>query len=56
VEVARSAYYNLDDLDLESYFSVVSHYGLFERFVYVVYAGDGVESVGVYGVLILYEL
>ena len=41
MEVARSAYYNGDDLDLESCFPVVSHYGLFAWFAYVAYVGDG---------------
>ena len=39
---ARSAYYDGDDLDRESFLPVVSHYGLFEWFVYVVYVIDGV--------------
>ena len=56
MEVARSTYYNEDDLDLESFFHVVSHYYMFEWFVYVVYVGDGVHSVAVRGVLTLYEL
>ena len=42
MEVARSAYYDGDDMDRESFILVVSHYGLFEWFVYVVYVGDGV--------------
>ena len=50
------AYYDGDDLDMESIFSVVCHYGLFEWFVYVVYVGDGVHSVVVCGVLTLCEL
>ena len=45
-----------DDLDLVSFFPVVSHYGLSEWFLYVVYDGDGVQSVVVRGVLTLYEL
>ena len=56
MEVARSAYYNGDDLDLESFFPVVSHYGMFEWFVYVVYVGYDVHSVDVCGVLTLYKL
>ena len=56
MEVARSTYYNGDDLHLESFFLVVSQYLLFEWFVYVVYVGDGVQSVGVWGVCTLYEL
>jgi hypothetical protein len=56
VEVARLAYYNGDDLDLKTYFFNVSHYGLFEWFVYVVYVGNGVQFVSVCGVLTLYEL
>ena len=56
VEVARPAYYNGDDLGLKSWFSVVSHYGMFEWFIYVVNAGNGVQCVIVYGVLTLYEL
>ena len=55
MEVARSAYYYGDDLDLEFFF-VTSYYGLFEWFVYVVYAIYGVQSVSVRGVLTLYEL
>ena len=42
MEVARSAYYNGNDLHLESFFPVVSQYGMFEWFVYVVYVDDGV--------------
>ncbi len=42
MEVACSAYYDGDNLDLKYVLLVVSHYGLFERFVYVVYVGDGV--------------
>ncbi len=42
MEVACSAYYDGDNPDLESFLSDVSHYGLFEWFVYVVYVGDGV--------------
>ena len=42
MEVACFAYYDVDDLDSESFFLVVSHYGLSEWFVYVVYVGDGV--------------
>ena len=56
MEVARSAYYNGDDLDLESFIPIVSHHGMFEWFVYVVYVGDGVQSVDVCGILTLYEL
>ena len=56
MEVAHSANYNGDDLDLESFFPVVSHYGLSKWFVYVVYVGDGVQSVVVRGLLTLYEL
>ena len=56
MEVARSTDYNWDDLDPEFFFSVMSHYGLFEWFVYVVYVGDGVQSVVECGVLTLYEL
>jgi hypothetical protein len=55
VEIVRSAYYNGDDLDLESFFPVVSHYGLFEWFIYVVYVGDGVHGVAICGLLTLYE-
>ena len=54
MEVACSANYNGDDLDLEFYF-VMSHYGLFEWFVYVVYVSYGVHNVVVHGVLTLYE-
>jgi hypothetical protein len=42
VEVDRSTYYDGDDLKLESFFLVMSHNGLFEWFVYVVYVGNGV--------------
>ena len=43
MEVARSAYYNGDDLDRESFLHAVSHhYGMLEWFVYVVYVDDGV--------------
>ncbi len=42
MEVACSAYYDGDNLYLEYILSIVSHYGLFEWFVYVVYVGDGV--------------
>ena len=56
MEVARYAYYNGDDLNLEPTFLVVSHYGMFEWFVYAVYVGDGVQSVGVCGVLTLNDL
>jgi hypothetical protein len=57
VEAARSTYYNGDDLDLmDSFIFVVSHYDLFEWFVYVVYVGDGVKRVHGCGVLTLYEL
>ena len=48
MEVARSACYHGDELDLESFFLL--------WFVYVVYVGDGFQSDGVYGVLTLYEL
>ena len=44
MEVARSAYYNGNDLDLESFFPIVSPYDLFEWFVYVVYVGYGVQN------------
>ena len=56
MEVACSADYNGDDLDPESFIHVVSHYGMFECFVYVVYVGHGVQCVVVCGVLTLYEL
>ena len=56
MEVASLAYYNEDDLDLKSCFSVVSHYGLFEWFICVVNVGNGVQCVTVSGVLTLYEL
>ena len=56
MEVARLAYYNGDDLDLKSCFSFVSHYGMFEGFIYVVNYGNGVQCVTVCGVLTLYEL
>ena len=56
MEVARSAYHNGDDMDLESFFLVVSQYGMFEWFVYVVYVCDGVQDVAICGVLALYEL
>ena len=56
MEFTRSIDYNGDDLYMESFFSVVPHYGLFEWFVYVVYVGDGVQSVVVCGVLTFYEL
>ncbi len=56
VEVARYAYYDGDELYHESFLSVVSHYGMFEMLVYVVYVGDSVHRVGVCGVLTLYEL
>ena len=56
MRVARSAYYVDDDLDHEYFLPVVSHYGMFEWFVYVVYVGDGVEDVAICGVLTLYEL
>jgi hypothetical protein len=42
VEDACSAYYDGDDLDLESFYPVVSHYGMFKWIVYDVYGGDGV--------------
>jgi hypothetical protein len=42
VEVASSAYYYWDNLYLNSVLPVVSHYDMFEWFVYVVYVGDGV--------------
>ena len=42
MEVVCSAYYDGDNLYLESILHAVSHYGLFEWFVYVVYAGEGV--------------
>ncbi len=42
MEVSRSAYYDGDDLDHESFVLVMSHYGLFKWFVYVVYVIDGV--------------
>ncbi len=42
MEVARFAYNDGDDLDHESFLPVVSHYGLFEWFVYVMYVSDGV--------------
>ena len=42
MEVASSAYYYWDNLDLKPFLPVVSHYGMFEWFVYVVYVGDGV--------------
>jgi hypothetical protein len=51
VEVARSAYYNGEDIDLEYILLVVAYYGLFEWVVYVVYVGDGVQSVDLCGVL-----
>ena len=38
------------------FFHVLSRYDMYEWFVYVVYVGDGVQSVGVRGVLTLYEL
>ncbi len=38
--VARCAYNDGDDLDHESFLRVVSHYGLFEWFVYGVYVYD----------------
>ncbi len=56
MEVANYSYYNGDDMHLEFFFSVLSHYGMFELFVYVVYVGDGVQSVVVCGVFTLYEL
>ena len=56
MEVARSAYYNGNDLNLEYFSLVVSHYGLFELLVYAVYVGDGVQNVVACGVLTLYEL
>ena len=40
MEVACFANYDGDNLYLESILPVVSHYGLFEWFVYVVYVGD----------------
>ena len=40
MEVAGYAYHDGDDLDHESFLLVVSHYGLFEWFVYVVYVDD----------------
>ena len=42
MEVVRFAYYDGDDLDHESLLPVVSHYIMFEWFVYVVYVSDGV--------------
>ncbi len=57
MEVACSAYYDGDDLGLESFIGkIVSHYGKFEWLVYVMYVGYGVESVAIRGVLTLYEL
>ena len=56
MEGARPAYYNGDDLDLKSCFSVVSHYGPFEWSMYVVNVGNGVQCDTLYGVLTLYEL
>ena len=56
MEVACSAYYNGNYLDLEFFFSVGSQYGLFEWFVYVVYVNDGVHSAAVRGVFTLYKL
>ena len=38
------------------FFPVVSHYGMFMWHVYVVYFGDGVQSVAFCGLLLLYEL
>ncbi len=45
MEVACSAYYDGNNLDLKSCFSVVSHYGFFEWFIYVVNVGYGVQCV-----------
>ena len=42
MEVAYFAYYDGDNLDPESRLPIVSHYGMFSWFVYVVDAGDGV--------------
>ena len=42
MEVVISAYYYWDNVYLNSFLSVVSHYGMFEWFVYVVYVGDSV--------------
>ncbi len=42
MEVACYAYYDGDNLGHESFLLVVSHYVMFEWFVYVVYVGDGV--------------
>ena len=54
MEVSCYAYYDGDNLDLKSGFPLVSHYGMFERFVYFVYVGDGVYSVVVRGVFTFY--
>ena len=56
MEIARFANYNGDDLDLESFFPVVTHYSLFECFIYFVYILDGVQGVAICGVLTVYEL
>ena len=42
MEVSCSPYYDGDNLDHESFLPVVSHYGMFDCFIYVVYVGDGV--------------
>jgi len=41
MEIACSAYHYGYDLDLESVFAMFND-GLFERFVYIVHAGNGV--------------
>ena len=56
MEVARSAYSNGDEFDLEPCFHAVTHYGLLEWHVYVVYVGDGDQGVAICGVLTFYEL
>ncbi len=56
MEVASSAYYYWDNLYFDYFLTVVSHYVMFEGFIYVAYAGDSVKYVGVRGILTLYEL
>ena len=53
--VACSACHYVYDLNLDSYF-VMSNDAVFERFVYVVYVVNVVQSIAVRGVFTRYEL
>ena len=55
MEVAYIVYHYRYDLELDSLF-VISCNGLFERFVYVMYAVFNFQCVAVRGVLTLYKL